>query len=316
VSVGAVDECWKVKPEIVDEGLAPTMVEREQPQLWLISTAHREATPLILTRRQVALQNLETGDGELLIEWSAPRAAPIDEPATWRLASPHWTPQRQRLVGKQLEAALAGEAEITEDEADPVEAFRSQWLDQWPLRTIPGGLAETLLPAGLWAYLTEPGLHTDAPLFVALEDNFGVGAAVAAAARLEDGRIEVDGWLTDDWDTAVLDLQRLSALRRVRQLSVGASMLNRLPAGTSPTPVPAGGAETRLGLPLLRDLAAGGVLVHDETTVELDQAVQQAQVKELSTGLSLLPVGDIHLVKALCWAVHAAHRPAPMPAVF
>jgi hypothetical protein len=316
VSVGAVDECWKVKPEIVDEGLAPTMVEREQPQLWLISTAHREATPLILTRRQVALANLETGDGELLIEWSAPRGAPIDEPGTWRLASPHWTPQRQRLVGKQLEAALAGEAEVTEDEADPVEAFRSQWLDQWPLRTVPSGTAETLLPPGLWAYLVEPGLHADAPLFVALEDNFGLGAAVAAACRLDDGRIEVDGWLCQDWDTAVLDVLRLGALRRIRQLLVGASMLSRVPPGTAPPPSPAGGAETRLGLPLLRDLAAAGVLVHDDTTAELDQAVQQAQVKELSTGLSLLPVGDTHLVKALCWAVHAAHKPAPMPAVF
>jgi hypothetical protein len=93
-------------------------------------------------------------------------------------------------------------------------------------------------------------------------------------------------------------------------------MLSRVPPGTAPPPSPAGGAETRLGLPLFRDLAAAGVLVHDDTTVELDQAVQQAQVKELSTGLSLLPVGDTHLVKALVWAVHAAHKPAPMPAVF
>src|SRR5262249_30779108 len=103
-------------------------------------------------------------------------------------------------------------------------------------------------------------------------------------------------------------------------LHVGASMLNRVPAGTVPPPHPAGGAETRLGLPLLRDLAAAGMLVHDEAnddaSVKRDQAVQQAQVKELATGLSLLPVGDTHLVKALVWAVHAAHRPAPMPAVF
>jgi hypothetical protein len=316
VSVGAVDEGWKVRPEIVDEGLAPTMVERVQPQLWLISTAHREATGLMLMRRQVALNELESGDGGLLIEWSAPRSLELDDVNAWRLASPHWTPQRQRLVGRQLEAALAGEAEISEDEADPVEAFRAQWLNQWPVKTIPSGLAETLLPAGLWAYLTEPGLSSSEPLFVAVEDDYGNGAAVAAAARLSDGRIEVDGWLTDDWDAAVLDVLRLGALRRIRQLLVGASMLSRVPPGTVPPPQPAGGAETRLGLPLLRDLAAAGVLVHDETTVELDQAVQQAQVKELSTGLSLLPVGDTHLVKALCWAVNAAHKPIPLPAVF
>src|SRR5262249_17022503 len=127
VSVGAVDEAWKVQPQIVDEGLAPGMVEREQPQLWLISTAHREATALMLTRRQVALSNLESGEGGLLIEWSAPRAGEIDDVDGWRLASPHWTAQRQRLVGKQLEAALAGEAEISADEADPGGAVPGQW---------------------------------------------------------------------------------------------------------------------------------------------------------------------------------------------
>jgi len=58
------------------------------------------------------------------------------------------------------------------------------------------------------------------------------------------------------------------------------------------------------------------VLVHDETTGELDQAVTGAQVRELSTGLSLLPVGEPHLVKALSWAVNAAHKPVPVPAVF
>jgi hypothetical protein len=316
VSVGAVDEAWKVKPEVVDEGLAPTMVEREQPQLWLISTAHREATALMLGRRQVALANLEQGDGELLIEWSAPKSCELDDMAGWRAASPHWTPQRQRLVGKQLEAVQAGEAEVTDDEMDPVEAFRAQWLNQWPNRSIPTGTSEQLLPAGLWAYLCEPGLAGEGPLFVAVEDDFGLGAAVAVAARLDDGRLEVDGWLCPDWDSAILDVQRLGVVRRVRQLLVGASLLARVPAGMVPGPQPAGSAETRVGLPLLRDLAAGGILAHDETTGELDQAVTQAQVKELSTGLTLVPFGATHLVKALAWAVNAAHKPAPVPVVF
>src|SRR5262245_54206921 len=70
VSLGAVDEAWKVRPHSVDEGLTPTMAEREQPQLLLVSTAHRMATSLMLGRRQAALAELETGDGDLLIEWS------------------------------------------------------------------------------------------------------------------------------------------------------------------------------------------------------------------------------------------------------
>jgi hypothetical protein len=315
VSVGAVDEAWKVKPEIVDEGLAPTMVERVQPQLWLISTAHREATALMLGRRQVALAALETAESDLLIEWSAAKTCELDDEQAWRQASPHWTPQRRRLVARQLEAAQAGEAEVSEDEMDPVEAFKAQWCNIWPNRSIPTGTTDYLLPAGLWAYLCEPGLDGDGPLFVAVEDDYGEGAAVAAAALLGDGRIEVDGWLCPDWDSAMSDAERLAGGRQVRQLLVGASMLNRVPAELYPRPQPAGSRETRAGLPLLRDLAAGGVLAHDETTSELDQAVTQAQVKELSTGLALAATGDTHLVKALVWAVNAAHKPAPLPAI-
>src|SRR5262249_5968685 len=125
---------------------------------------------------QVALNNLESGEGGLLIEWSAPRAGEIDDVNGWRLASPHWTAQRQRLIGKQLEAALMGEAEISEDEADPVEAFRAQWLNQWPLRSIPSGTAETLLPAGAL------GLPGRGPLL-------GPGAGV----RGRPGRLRVTG---------------------------------------------------------------------------------------------------------------------------
>jgi hypothetical protein len=316
VSVAAVDEAWKVKPEIVDEGVVPTMVEREQPQLWLVSTAHREATALMLSRRKVALDNLEVGDGDLLIEWSAPRAAELDDVMGWRAASPHWTAQRERLVGKQLEAVRAGEAELVEDEADPVEAFRAQWLNQWPTRSVPTGSGEPLLPPGLWAFLAEPGVQSRGPLFVAVEDDFGNGAAVAAAAVLDDGRIEVDGWPCEDWDTAVLEARRLGALRQVRQLLVGASLLPRMGPDTAPTPTPATAAETRLGLPLLRDLAASGMIVHDSTTGELDQAVTAAYVKELSSGLSLERGPGYPLVKALVWAVSAAHKPVPMPVVF
>ena len=40
---------------VIEEGLTPTMAEREQPQLLLVSTAHRLATGLMIGRRQVAL---------------------------------------------------------------------------------------------------------------------------------------------------------------------------------------------------------------------------------------------------------------------
>lgn len=313
-SVGAVDEAWKVHPRTVDEGLVPTMVEREQPQLWLLSTAHRAATSLMLIRRRVALDSLELGEGDLLIEWSAGPGVELDDVDGWRAASPHWTTQRHRLVGKQLEAALAGEEADDPEEPDPVEAFRAQWLNQWPRRIqVPDGRTEDLLPPGLWDALAD-SVDGDGPLWVAIEDDYGLGAAVAAASRLEDGRIEVDGWLCADWDSAIRDLGVLGLRRRVRHLQIGASMLDRVPAGTVPTPTAAGSSETRVALALFRDLANAGSIVHDET-FDLDDAIPYAQVRELPGGLQLAPRGPTHLLKALVWAVQAAHRPTPVPAI-
>jgi len=314
VSLGAADEAWKVRASSIDEGLTPTMAEREQPQLWLVSTAHRLATSLMLQRRQVALAGLEVGDGDLLIEWSAPQGAELDDVKAWRLASPHWSTQRQRLIGKRLEAMRAGETEDPE-EPDPVESFRAQWLNQWPRRAaMTVGDTEALLPAGLWAELAEEVESELAPMWVAVEDDHGRGAAVAACCRLEDGRLEVGGWLRDDWDTAMADAQWLAGSRKVRQLLVGASLLDRVPAGM-PRVTPAGARETRTGLPLLRDLAASGQVLHAETTGKLDEAVALAKVKETATGLILVARGPTHLVRALVWALQAAHRPAKIPAI-
>jgi hypothetical protein len=109
------------------------------------------------------------------------------------------------------------------------------------------------------------------------------------------------------------DVDRLG--RRVESLLVGASMLSRMPLGMTPTPRPAGGAETRPGLSVFRDLATNLRLAHN-STVELDEAVSAARVKEGAVGLTLVPTGSTHLVKALIWAVAAAHRPAPVPMVY
>jgi hypothetical protein len=152
-------------------------------------------------------------------------------------------------------------------------------------------------------------------LWVAVEDNYGQGSAVAAACRLEDGRIEVGGWLRDDWDSAIEDVERLGMERRIRQLLVGASMLARVPPGMVPPAQPAGSKETRPGLALLRDLAANYQLVHNSTD-ELDQAVAAARVKEGVNGLVPVAAESAHLIRALVWAVQAAHKPSPLAAVY
>ena len=194
-SLGAADEAWKVRAAVIEEGLEPTMVEREQPQLLLISTAHRLATSLMLSRRLAAIDLLEQGTGELIIEWSASAGVELDDERAWRQASPHWSDGRRKTVARQLQGALRGEV-ADSDEPDPLQSFQAQWLNRWPERLVqPKGKTVALIATELWADL-ERDLEPDetAPVWLAVEDDYGLGAAVAACARRGDGRLELDGW--------------------------------------------------------------------------------------------------------------------------
>jgi hypothetical protein len=315
-AAAAVDEGWKVPAASVDEGLTPTMAEREQAQLWLVSTAHRRATKLMLERRTVALLELETGAGDLLIEWSPREGAAVADVDAWRQASPHWTARRHSLISRRLKALEAGEGTEDEDEPDPEQSFRAQWMNQWPRKHTPlGGATEPLLPAGIWHGLAAAGLESDGPVWVALEDDAGYGSAVAAACRLDDGRIEVDGWLRGDWDSAVADLEQLVALRDVRGILVGPALLDRLPPVLAGRAEKCAAAQTKTGLALLRDLALTKTVCHDVSTADLDATVDVALVREAPSGLQLVAKGPTHLVRALVWSLGAAHKPAPMPAI-
>ena len=70
-----------------------------------------------------------------------------------------------------------------------------------------------------------------------------------------------------------------------------------------------------VGAATLRDLAADAQIVHDDTG-DLDKAVTAARVKENPSGLALMPGEDTYLVKAMVWALAAAHKPAPRAVVF
>ena len=65
---------------------------------------------------------------------------------------------------------------------------------------------------------------------------------------------------------------------------MGASLLDRVPKNGMFYPRPVGMTEARAGLAVFRDLAATGMLAHDDTG-ELDQALAQTQVRESPTGL-------------------------------
>lgn len=168
-----VDEAWKIKREVVEGSIAPTMSEREQPQLWLVSTAGDSESDLLLSYRQRAIDRIGSGDpgNILLLEWSAPPDSDPDLEETWEWGSPEWNERRVAFLRSQWETI------------DPAE-FRTQYLNAWVHR------ADHWLSDDAWAETKDPSvdLPSDSHWTVALESEFDwSGHCVAVAAVDNDG---------------------------------------------------------------------------------------------------------------------------------
>lgn len=177
VSMVFADEAWKIKREVIDDALAPTMAERNMPQLYLVSTAGDSGSDLMQSYRSRAIDQLESTEptGVLLLEWSAPPEADPDHVDTWRYASPEWTPKR--------EAFLRGQWANVEESA-----WRREYLNQWVTR------ADHWLRDSVWTQTLDPDLQLPetGQWSVAVESDFdGMGHAVALAAVLDDGTIAI-----------------------------------------------------------------------------------------------------------------------------
>lgn len=177
VSMVFVDEAWKVKREVVDDALAPTMAERNMPQLYLVSTAGDSTSDLMTAYRQRALDRLEDTDPGtvLLLEWSAPAEADPDQVDTWKWASPEWTDKRETFLRQQW-------SNIEES------AWRREYLNQWVVRS-NHWLKDSVWDGTLDASV---GLPDQGQWTVAVESDFdGMGHAVAIAALTETGHYVV-----------------------------------------------------------------------------------------------------------------------------
>jgi hypothetical protein len=313
-----VDEAWAVKASEVEDAIVPTLVETASSQLLITSTANRAATSLVLSRRRAALELLDDpAAADLLVEWSAPPDADIRDRAAWRLASPYWSEQRERLIAAAAGRALAGDAGGDGD--DPLGALKGQWLNQWiePQRG-DDGRGEPLLPAGAWRALrTSEDCRRDGRWTVAIEDHYGHGGAVACCGQLADGTWLVAGWeCSSRADAVAKACEWLDVLPRVK-LIAGASLLPDPDLALLQRPVePATSTQTRQALPLLRELVSQGRLHWDPADgLELAEALDRARVVERQTGLVLTGPERTDLVRAAAWAVLTSVTPRPVPAI-
>lgn len=315
-SLAVVDEGWGIAPDHIEDGVVPTLVERSSAQLLLCSTAHPQATALVLDRRRAALAALdEPGRADLLVEWSAPAGLELEDEAGWRMASPYWTPQREQAIRAALERALAAAA--GKDAQDPRAGFQTQWLCRWPTGDAVAGKGEPLLPAGMWER-ARTSLHAAGAATIAVEDWFGEGAAVAAARRLATGELLLAAWAFPTRELAAERAAEVASYAPGSTLIVGATLVGDpwVHEVQAARVISATGSLTRAGLPLLREMVAAGQLLWDEADGrELADRLDATRVMPGPSGLRLVDGGRNDLVRAAVWVVATAAVPRPIPAI-
>ena len=315
--LAAADEAWKVKPSSIEEGVEPTMVEREQPQLLLVSTAHRLSTSLMLGRRQA-----RAGGARARRRGSADRV----------VGTAGGRHRRRRGVAARVGAlvAAAGAARSgsssrprrrarwrTRRSPTRSQSFRAQWLNQWPPKLAePSGGTEDLLPARAVGR-PRAGRRRVAtgPMWVAVEDDYGLGRRGRGrrAARRRPARGRRRG-RADDWDDAI-DGASNGSPSTAR--SGSSSSARRCSTGSPPASAPcrsrAGGdARPGPGSRCSATSSSAGSSSMTITTIELDEAARRRRrYGRHRRGLILIAArGRTHLVNAR-WCGRSGRRTNP-----
>jgi hypothetical protein len=309
VSLGVADEAHGVKVRTITQNLEPTLVERANAQLLLVSTAHTECTELMPMYRVDGLQQLGEPNDLLMLEWSASADLGIGDMVAWRQASPHWSKRREQRISSAAVQALA-----LPEHHEVRYGFGCQYLNRWPVSDSrqPG---ERLLLPGAWTRCIG---HVPAagPGWCAIEDNRGTGAAAAFVAVGASGVLEVDGLALDSWEQALVWARKFVDAAPGSRVVVGASMRDAVPRDFPGRAQlrRAGSSETRKALSLLRSLVAEGKVVHEDRP-DLARQVDDARVRPVDGGLGLITGPRSDLLRAALWALWFAQKPPAAPRV-
>lgn len=189
VDLGVIDEAWVHEDSGLEQALRPTMLTREQPQLWLLSmvpgpTRAKTITSAFL-RRKMALGRARVRAGlqsdMCYVEFSAEDGLDPGDPATWWSCMP--------ALGHTI-----GEAAVRSDfDAMELADFTTEYLSWWPDEASQGW---KVIGEGEWELARDPDSVPLDPVAIAVDvlpDRSW--AAIGAAGKRLDGlrHVEVTG---------------------------------------------------------------------------------------------------------------------------
>jgi phage terminase large subunit-like protein len=294
------DEAWKIERRVIEDSLAPTMAERNQPQLWLVSTAGDSSSELMLTARARAIDNLDTPTSELLLEWSAPPDADPDLVSTWQWGSPEWSEKREKFLRQQWERIDPG-------------AFKREYLNQWIVKD------NHWMGSGVWDTCEDPELVLDVNQHwaVACESDFdGTSHAVAIAWVTGENLIAVK--VTTHRTIKDVD-DRLAEIRAINpdlHVAITPSYIDRL---TSHSDAIVGQREAQIATQVMLDAFNRCTIRHDGDPALLDQFTRST-ISKRSGGWVLSSVagsGGVYAARAVMFALaQITKQPKPRPMIY
>jgi hypothetical protein len=245
------------------------------------------------------------------MEWSTPGWMELDDREGWRMASPHWSAQREATIERAYLRALASRSSQL-SEQDPIATFRGQYLNQWPAKStnevaLPG---ERLFAPEAWLQLAGD-VDPDGPVVFAIEDFAGVAVSVAVAGRLGDLLTLEAFEHKGDRRAAYEWISAQAATRPGSTLLVGSNLAADAPVvelGASMAVVPMTHQDTRAAMSLLRQVVNRRALVHVPAP-ELDSQVEACRVQDGPSGLRVASTAARwDVIRAAAWAVGAVER--------
>ena len=297
VCLGLVDEGWDVKPDTVNEGLEPAALERQSAQVSLTSTAHRRATSMM--RSEIAAAMSMEDPETLLLLWAAPAGSDPSSPLVWRAASPHWTPNRHKMIAAKYKKALAGEQDKEFDDPDPMRGFESQFLNVWHLRERKQ-VGRPVVDSEVWRGMsaTVPDFPPDV---VAVEGWYDQGVCVAQAWDT-DGGVVVS---VADYPDVPAAAAAVATTGCRGQVLVGSSLAEHVAWETLGVVVEPESGSVRQVVAEFAQAIKESSFRHGRSGVLTEQALAM-RVADGVDGVRVVSKERADAVKAATWAVRAA----------
>jgi hypothetical protein len=285
------DECWRLKPEALNQGIVPSMRARPQPLLIMTSTAGDEDSVVLKSWRERGLTGLDSGNPGTLcfLEWSVPASADFHDARLWGLANP------------ALGVTIDPETLVAEFEGPDRGAFLRGSLNQWT------STAEGWLQPGVWDACRARSMPEPQGGVIAAEVAQSGQRFYAVRAWQHNGITYTEPLIITEFEDTFWSAIE-NAYGDVTTLAITPTLESHLPPAMARKSTIVGLKELSRNVPLVRGMIAAGQVAHAPSTL-FDEHVGRA-VATRTAGLSTAhSTGSIELARCLVWSASMSSRP-------